>query len=366
MKNIRQIIEESGSITIAQFMEFAMYDAKHGYYVNKNPIGKDADFITAPEVSQLFGEMVGVYCVDKWMKLGKPKKINLVELGPGRGTLMMDALRATKHVKGFHEAINIHLVETNNYLREAQRELLKNYKINWYHEVYAIPDNIPLIIIANEFFDCLPINQYIRHENGWQECSVSIMPKGEEFFLMHTPILAHFSESLTKEYPKSKYGSIVEICYPAISIMQQLASLLNKAGGYLLAIDYGYYHDPLERIHFNGTLQGIKNHQFNPIFSDIGYSDLTAHVDFYALKQCALVNFCSVKEIVTQRDFLLKMGVEFRAEQLLAKAKSHEEIHEINAGLTRLISPAQMGNLFKVLEISSQGLGPSLLTHQKR
>lgn len=366
MKHIRQIIEESGSITIAQFMELAMYDAKYGYYINNNPIGKDADFITAPEISQLFGEMIGVYCLDTWIKLGKPLKFNLVELGAGRGTLMTDVLRATKHVKGFHEAINIHLVETNNYLRGVQKEALKHHNVIWHQDVYTIPNNVPLIIVANEFFDCLPINQYVRNYNGWQEFSVSIMPKSEEFFLMKTPIMSHFSESLTKEYPKSKYGSILEICYPAVTIMQHLASILNKAQGSFLIIDYGYYYNPLERVYFNGTLQGVKNHKFNPIFSDIGRADLTAHVDFYALKECALANFCHVQEVVNQREFLLKMGIEFRAQQLLAKAKSPEEEYEITSGLSRLINLEQMGNLFKVMDVQSKSFGPRLLPDQKR
>lgn len=355
MSDIRKLIKESGSITIAQFMEMAMYNSHNGYYINANPIGKDGDFITAPEISQLFGEMIGIYCADIWMKMGQPSQFNLVELGPGRGTLMVDMLRATKHIPGFHQGLHIHLVDTNAHLIKIQRKKMLDYKVTWHKDVFSLPNNLPLIIVANEFFDCLPINRYIRNQGVWYEESVALMPKIEEFYIVHTPIMQHFSASLSHEHPNSKNGAIVEICYPALKIMQHLANYLKKVPGCLLAIDYGYDYDPLVRTAYNGSLQAVKNHKFHPIFSDIGRADLTAHVDFFALKQSALANFARVSGSVSQGEFLQALGIKLRADNLLKNATPSQAL-EIKSGLNRLIHPKQMGNLFKVLEIFSSSL----------
>ncbi len=352
MKQIRQLIEESGSISIAQFMEIAMYDLHNGYYVNANPIGKDGDFTTAPEISQLFGEMIGIYCVNTWMKMGSPKKFNLVELGPGKATLMLDLLRATKNVSGFNQAMHIHLVDTNNNLIKIQKDALKGNKVSWHKEISSLPKDLPLIIIANEFFDCLPINRYINIQGRWNEQMVSIMPKTEEFYLKEVPIVMHFSQSLSQEHPNAKHGAIIEICYPAAKVMQQISALFKKVPGVLLAIDYGYDYDPFYRKHYNGSLQSVKDHKFQPIFSNIGRADITAHVDFFALKQSALANFCQVAETFTQGEFLQNLGIDIRAEVLMKNASPGQR-EELLSGLDRLVNPNQMGSLFKVLEVFS-------------
>jgi SAM-dependent MidA family methyltransferase len=361
MHELRQLIKENGSISIYQFMEVAMYDKNHGYYINANPIGKDGDFITAPEISQLFGEMIGLYCVEKWIKMREPAKFNLVELGPGRGTLMADCLRATKHIINFSQAINIHLVETNIKLIELQKKALKGHKVYWHNEVSTIPTDLPLIIIANEFFDCLPINRYIKNQGRWYEQHVSIIPKAEEFCLTQIPTDINFSQSLSLEHPNSNHGAVIEICYPAIKIIQQLANIFKKTPGSILIIDYGYDYDPLIRKSYNGSLQAVKDHNFHPIFSDISRADLTAHVDFFALKVTASSNFCSTIGTVTQREFLQKLGIDIRAQNLKKNATIEQKI-EIDSGLDRLINPSQMGNLFKVLEIFSNHLIPQIST----
>ncbi|MEK6733902.1 MAG: SAM-dependent methyltransferase [Pseudomonadota bacterium] len=352
MKHIRQIIEEKGSITIAQFMELAMYDLHNGYYITSDPIGKNGDFITAPEISQLFGEMIGVYCASVWEKLRKPKEFNLVELGPGRATLMLDLIRATKNLKEFTNGMNIHLVETNEKLIHLQKEKLANYPVTWHKDVMSLPDDLPLIIVANEFFDCLPINQYIKDQNIWHEQAVSIIPKSEEFCLIKTPILSHFGASLNREHPNSKQGAILEVSYPAINIIQTISNILCKVPGYLLAIDYGYDIDPLSRNSYNSSLQAVKDHKFHPMFSDIGRADLTSHVDFLALRQTAKAHFCKASETISQREFLNYQGINLRADILKKKATIQQAI-EIDEGLDRLINPKYMGNLFKVVEISN-------------
>ncbi len=353
--NIRQAIEDFGSITMAQFMSEAMYNLNEGYYIRNSPIGKNGDFITSPEISQLFGEMLGIYSVDLWIKLGKPEKFNLVELGPGRATLMDDLLRATKHVEGFHQAINIHFVETNQRLMEVQKQRLKHYNLpyKWHDKVYSLPNNLPLIILANEFFDCLPINQYVREKDVWYERSVTL--NLQEYHIIKTPIPTSLSDSLNIEHINSKDLSIVEICYPALEIIRHLAEIFRTTSGYLLAIDYGYDIDPLNRKSYNHTLQAVKNHKYHPIFNDIGRADLTAHVDFFALKKSALANHCKVSGSVTQGDFLKNLGINIRAEMLKKNANLQTQ-KEIDLGLNRLISEKQMGELFKTIAIYSKNL----------
>lgn len=353
--NIRQAIQDYGSITIAQFMSEAMYNLKEGYYIYNDPIGRGGDFITAPEVSQLFGEMLGIFVVDLWMKLGSPKKFNLVELGPGKATLMMDILRATSHVANFHQACNIHLVDTNQRLIEVQKQKLNSYSIpcTWHENVLELPSDLPLIILANEFFDCLPINQYIKDKDIWYERSVTLYQ--QEYSIIKTPIAYSLSNSLNNEHPNAKDFSIVEVCYPGLEIIQHLASIFQKTPGALLAIDYGYDIDPIKRNSYNYTLQAVKNHKYHPIFSDIGRADLTSHVDFFALKQSALANECMTIGSITQGNFLENLGINIRANSLKQKATKQER-EEIDSGLNRLVSPKQMGELFKAMVIYSKNL----------
>lgn len=353
--NIRQAIQDYGSITMAQFMSEAMYNLNEGYYIKHDPIGKDGDFITSPEISQLFGEMLGIYAIDSWIKLGSPEKFNLVELGPGRATLMDDLLRATKHIKDFHQALNIHFVETNKRLIEIQKQRINPYKIpcKWHNSIYSLTNDLPLIVLANEFFDCLPINQYIKEKDVWYERSITL--NMQEYNIIKTVIPSTLSNSLNDEHPNSKDLSIIEICYPALEIIRHLAKIFKKTPGYLLAIDYGYDIKPQKRTSYNYTLQAIKDHKYHPIFNDIGRADLTAHVDFFALKKSALANNCQTSGSISQGDFLRSIGINIRAE-MLKKNTTTKARQEIDSGLNRLINPKQMGELFKAMAIYSKKL----------
>ena len=353
LKNILKLIQEQGSITIAQFMQEAMYNESEGYYINNEPIGREGDFITSPEISQLFGEMVGIFCADMWMKMGEPDSFNLVEIGPGRGTLMSDLMRATKHVKGFHSSCNIHLVETNKKLIEAQKSKLAAYEVTWHKDIYSLPSNEPIIIVTNEFFDVLPINQYVRKQDIWYENEISFKSNKEEFSFIHNPIESSMSDDLSLEYPKSIDNSIIEICYPAKDIIKHFSSVFQKTPGCLLILDYGYDYEPLKRDAYGSSLQSIKNHQFNPIFSNIGEADLTAHVDFNALK--AVANSCNVTNTIGQGEFLSNLGIMFRAE-ILKKNANQAQCKDIDESLARLINPEQMGELFKAMAIYSKHL----------
>ncbi|MCT4635671.1 MAG: SAM-dependent methyltransferase [Rickettsiales bacterium] len=353
--NLRQAIQDYGSITMAQFMSEAMYNLNEGYYIQHTPIGKDGDFVTSPEISQLFGEMLGIYVVDSWIKLGSPDKFNLVELGPGRATLMEDLLRATKHIENFHQTLNIHFLETNKRLIEIQKQRLDAYNIfcKWHNSIYSLPNDLPIVVLANEFFDCLPINQYVKEKDVWYERSVTL--NLEEYNIIKTVIPDSLSNSLNEEHPNSQDLSIVEICYPALEIIQHLAEIFKKTPGYLLAIDYGYDINPLERTAYNYTLQAIKDHKYHPIFNDIGRADLTAHVDFFALKKSALANNCKTYGSVPQGELLKNLGIHIRAE-MLKKNASPEVQKDIDSRLNRLIHPKQMGELFKAIAIYSKKL----------
>jgi NADH dehydrogenase [ubiquinone] 1 alpha subcomplex assembly factor 7 len=359
MKILRELIEEKGHVTVAQFMELAMYDRVNGYYITQEPIGKNADFITAPEISQLFGEMIGLYCIEKWIQMGKPKAFNLVELGPGRATLMMDLIRATKMQEDFAQAMHIHLVETNRRLITVQREKLRGNKVIWHENISSLPSDKPLIIIANEFFDCLPISRFIKKKDNWHEQIISLLSTQDEYYFSHIPASLELSDSLNIEHPNARDGAIVEICYPAQQIIRHIAQILQKQPGFLLIVDYGYDFENKNRMAYDGSLQAVKNHKFHPVLSDIGRVDLTAHVDFYEIKKTARANFCYCSSTITQREFLINYGILMRAE-MLSKNATDAQKNDIYSGLNRLISPLEMGKLFKVLEIGSSSFSKLL------
>lgn len=327
--------------TVAEFMQEAMYNPKNGYYIKQNPIGRARDFITAPEISQLFGEIIGIFCVSEWMRIGSPASFNLIELGPGRGTMMQDILRGTKHVKGFKEAINLHFVETNENHIKIQKELFLG---NWHSEISSVLFDKPFILLANEFFDCLPINQYIFSQDGW--CERCIIDNKD---FVNVKVDHELAKYLSREYQNVPINSIVEINYPARNMVEYLCQVLKTMKGSVLIIDYGYDLD----LPLGSSLQAIKSHKFHSIFENIGEADLTAHVDFRALRKIALENKLNPLPVMTQRDFLLKYGIDLRASILMKNALT-EESEDIKRGLSRLIDNNQMGELFKVLNISYQ------------
>ena len=347
MKAIYELIKTKEEITVADFMKTAMYHDIEGYYITQNPLGINGDFITAPEISQLFGEMIGVYSANAWFNLGKPDKFNLIELGPGKATLIQDLLRATKHVEGFHQAMQIHLVDTNKYLVEVQKEALKVNNVIWHNNIFSLPEDAPTIIIANEFFDCLPINQFIKEKGQWLERAIKLNQETQEFYFTKIK-----TDNFIENHPNSVDGSIVEICNPAKEIMRYLSKLIKKVKGCFLIIDYGYDYNPLTRVSYGETIQALKSHKFQSIFRNIGKADLTAHVDFFALKYIASEEKCNIYGTITQKDFLQQLGINTRYETLKRKATPSQKL-EIDLGLNRLLDDKQMGSLFKVMEVTS-------------
>lgn len=341
---LREKITQHGPISIADYMSLALTHPEHGYYTKRDPFGTRGDFITAPEISQIFGEMIGIWCTQIWAQLGMGP-ISLVELGPGRGTLMSDLLRATKSAANFHESITIHMVEASPTLAHAQYQRLRDLhpRIEWLDGVEQLPPN-PALIIANEFFDALPIKQFVMTEEGLRERRVSWNESTQAFEFVHAePGLA-----LAKSGNPIPLGTVMEHSPMSRSVMRHFAAHIRQHKGAALIIDYGYLGDA-----HHDTLQAVKAHLFHPVLSEPGEADITAHVDFTSLMDIAREAGNQVGPLINQGEFLIRMGAQIRLEMLLRQA-SIAQREGLISGLERLISPQAMGELFKVMGFTSE------------
>ena len=338
---IRDRIADNGPMPVAKFMELALGHPEHGYYMSRDPFGAAGDFVTAPEISQMFGELLGLWAAITWQKIGSPETLNLVECGPGRGTLMNDFLRAAKLVPGFHRAIDIHLVEISATMRALQKTNLPDYTPRWHNAIATVPAG-PLIVIANEFLDALPIDQWVMTDSGWAERCVDIGPSGL-VFVTGAPV----SEGRSAKAPSAAVGDIFETCPAAMAFADVLAHRLNMGAGAALLIDYGHLKSAAGE-----TLQALRNHNFANPLSSPGEADLTAHVDFDAISHRLTSCGITTNGPVTQAAFLNAIGIRERTEQLLQNASADVRA-EMNAASTRLTDPAQMGELFKVIVATS-------------
>jgi NADH dehydrogenase [ubiquinone] 1 alpha subcomplex assembly factor 7 len=347
-RTIAQRIRLQGPITVAAFMAEALGHPRHGYYMAADPLGRDGDFITAPEISQMFGELIGLWCAETWRLMGAPSPFQLVELGPGRGTLMADALRAAKALPGFDEAALVHLVETSPALRARQKATLAPRSVTWHDDLGGVASG-PMILIANEFFDALPIHQFECTAEGWRERLIAVSDD-DRFILTpsrsRSPSEVLIPESLRTSAPA---GTVVEVSPAAISIMAAIVERLERTGGAALLIDYGYDAGPS-----GATLQAVRRHRPHDFLDDPGAADLTAHVDFTALAAVARPH-AAVFGPVGQGDFLRNLGIELRARQLLGRA-SEAQKGAIEAAMRRLIDPDEMGTLFKALAVCDRSL----------
>ncbi len=357
LDHLLQRLEREGALTVADFMGEALTHPLSGYYMKGDPFGAPSpaggDFITAPEISQMFGELIGVWCADTWMRLGRPAPCQLVELGPGRGTLMADALRATRQVPGFHAAIQVKLVEISPALRERQREALGAHRVEWLDNVGQIPE-APFLLIANEFFDALPVRQFERTgpegEEGWAERLVVPAGAGRLGFALAAPSPANrpLIPAALRDAPQ---GTVVEVCPAGLNIAAFLGHRLARQPGAALIIDYGPAAPTA-----GPTLQALRHHRRHEVLEEPGSADLTAHVDFASLAQAAVAAGCAAFGPVGQGAFLSALGIELRAAQLAEAAPAAAEA--IAAARRRLSDPAEMGALFKVLALAPRGLGP--------
>lgn len=352
--HIRQHIKEHGHIKLDDVMRYALSSSSESYYKRINEIGENGDFITSPEISQLFGEMIALWAIEKWHDIGKPKEFCLAELGPGRGKLMQDFLRVASLEKDFLKACGVYLYEINPNFIEIQRSNLAQYEkqINWFSDINDLPA-LPLITITNEFFDALPIKQYLKSKNKWFEKTMIVDPLDGEIKYHKIGIKNLLQEQFLSDHPNAEDGAILEESVESLAFMRSLSKHIKQHGGAGLFIDYGYYIDPHKRTRsqYNSTLQAVKDHEYSSIIATLGEADLTAHVDFYALAQAASERFISAITFYTQRDFLLKYGINIRLNSL-RKSLSQADFSIMEKQVDRLINIEQMGELFKVLEIT--------------
>ena len=330
-------IRASGPMTVADYMALCLAHPEHGYYRKRDPLGARGDFTTAPEISQMFGEMIGLWLVESWTRAGQPGRFRLVELGPGRGTLMADALRAAGRVPGFADAADLWLVETSPALRSAQRDRLPGAR--WAAALEEVPEG-PLFLVANEFFDALPVRQFLRSAEGWREKLVGLGPEGLAWGL---------SEPLPD---RGDTGGLDwrEVSPQAERIAAEVARRIATGGGAALVIDYGYTAADRPP---GPTLQAVRAHRRADPLTDPGDADLTWLLDFDLLAR-AMAPLAAT--VTTQGDFLMRLGIGARAEQLARAAP--EQADAVADALERLAGPDGMGHLFKVLGARPQGAPP--------
>lgn len=334
-------IRQDGPMTVADYMAECLMHPEHGYYTTQTPFGAAGDFTTSPEISQMFGELIGLCLAQSWLDQGAPAPFTLAELGPGRGTLMADILRATRAVPGFHAALQIRLHEGAPALRALQGETLRGYRPAWVERIEALPDQ-PLFLVANEFFDALPIHQYENRAGLWHERRIGLQGDSLAFGLSPDPAPSAPDPRFAADGP----GSVVETCPAAQPYKDAITARLARHGGLALIVDYGGWRSK------GDTLQALKSHAFTDPLAEPGRADLTAHVDFEAL---ALG--WPHHRYTTQGAFLGALGIAARAARL-AQSLTGRALENHRAAHHRLTSEAEMGSLFKVLALHGPSAPP--------
>jgi NADH dehydrogenase [ubiquinone] 1 alpha subcomplex assembly factor 7 len=341
-RHLKALIAAEGPIPVARFMAEALGHPEHGYYRTRDPLGVAGDFITAPEIAQVFGELIGAWCAVLWEQAGRPDPVQLVELGPGRGTLMADALRlAGKVAPAFDAAAKLHLVETSPALRAAQAAALGE-RPRWHDTIESVPER-PTILIANEFFDALPVHQLVRRGGAWHERLVGLDPATGA---LRFEVAAEPSPLAPPDLPAAADGDIFELRPAGDAIAGAIARRIAAHGGGALIVDYGHAASAV-----GDTLQAVRGHGHAPVLEAPGEADLTAHVDFAALGRAAEAAGVSVFGPVDQGNFLRALGIEARLAALAAAAPDAQTRAAVLGGAERLTEPRQMGTLFKALAL---------------
>lgn len=354
MENIlKAYIADKGMMSISEFMQICLSHPTHGYYMRSEVFGAQGDFTTAPEISQMFGELIGLWLVDCIDKLPASDSYNLIELGPGRGTLMADILRSMTKFKSKFK-LNIHMVEMSEKLVEMQREKLQEFgaDIIWHNNLDELKVNLnqaPCLFVANEFFDALPISQYEYLDNAWYERMVGVKDGKIASSLSMQSVTPKLPDILKDRMAD---GAIYEDSPASLFYLSKIIDILKANQGVALIVDYG--HDGHG---FGDSLQSVKQHKFTQIFDNLGTQDITAHVNFTALKQFAEAQNVSANPVVAQAKFLSDLGINIRAQMLIRK--NPEQELQIAEALNRLVGETEMGNLFKVLCICNCEFTPS-------
>ena len=347
---IRSLIQQRGPLGVDEYMALCLAHPEHGYYMAREPFGRGGDFTTAPEVSQMFGEILGAWAADTWMRMGSPR-VRLVELGPGRGTLMADALRVLAHVPGFLDAASLHLVETSPRLRKAQARTLREAPLApcWHDAFEAVPDG-PAIVLANELFDALPVQQWVRGETGWHQRVVTLA--GGRLAFAVEGVAPPPTERTPHDF-KLLVGTILETSPVRLAVARTLGRRVAEQGGAALIVDYGH-----RRSGGGDTLQAVRAHAYADPLQDPGLADLTSHVDFEAVGDAAREVGAEVHGPMEQGAFLRALGIDARAARL-GRGAPEPQARAIDAALTRLTASHAMGGLFKVLAVAAPGLAPA-------
>ena len=345
---IAKRIRAEGPLTVAAYMAMALHDPEGGYYAKRDPIGAAGDFTTAPEISQVFGELIGLWCAELWERIGRPDPVILVELGPGRGVLMSDLLRAAGTVPEFRRALRIYLVEASPVLRAEQERRLRQAQPAWVRRVEELPDG-PMLMVANEFLDALPIRQFVRGTGGWSERMVAIDPEDRLVFFDGPESLV--ASLLVPGSPSHcAPGTVVEICPAALALAGALGSRLSRQPGAALFVDYGYFPTAP-----GPTLRALQRHRPVSALAAPGTADLSAHVDFAAFAEAARAGGAQIYGPISQGRFLTALGAGLRLSALSERAAPGQR-RSLESGVRRLLDPGEMGELFKVVALVSPDL----------
>tara|TARA_B100000959_G_scaffold248487_1_gene275409 strand:+ start:1091 stop:2155 length:1065 start_codon:yes stop_codon:yes gene_type:complete len=347
MNKIINILKEKKSIPLDQFINISLYEKKFGYYMKKNPFGKKGDFITSPQVSNLFGEMLAIWCVAFWENIGRPNKILLVELGPGDGSLCKILLNTFKQFKDFYNSLEINLLEISSKLEKIQKNKINNKKVKWIKKINKINYG-PIIFFGNEFFDALPIKQIYKKKKLFFEKYITLSSDRKKIKFLHKKANSNLIKDIRK-LNLTTGGNTIEYPIKAIKFLKDIAKKINKFDGGLLAIDYGYTLNKNQN-----TLQSVKKHKYIDFFSKPGHSDITSHINFKLFNEILNKNNLDVKKIIHQSEFLKKIGILERA-NILSKKMTFKEKVNMYYRLKRLLAPKEMGNLFKVIFAQKKG-----------
>jgi len=351
-EKIKTIIRANGPISVTDYFSLCLADPQHGYYRTREPFGPAGDFVTAPEISQLFGEMIGIFVVHAWQRHGTPGNVRFVEVGPGRGTMMSDMLRVIQRLAPpLYGHMTVHLVETSERLRDVQQEKLSDHgdKLSWHTDFSTVPPGFTLIA-ANELFDAIPIRQFVRTPTGFRERVVGLDAEDE---LTFTAGVATLDPTLLPGgQQKLPSGTVFEIAPARQAVMTALCERLMDHGGTALVIDYGHMATA-----FGDTLQAVRMHEYDPPLAHPGEADLTSHVDFQHLAETARAAGAYINGCVHQGDFLIGLGLMERA-GVLGRDRDEDMQRGIQLAVDRLAGAGEgkMGELFKVLAVSSPAI----------
>ena len=347
MNKIINILKEKKSIPLDQFINISLYDKKFGYYMKKNPFGQEGDFITAPLISNLFGEMIAIWCVAFWEYIGKPRKILLVELGPGDGSLCKDLLKTFRQFKNFYNSLEINLLEISGKLKAIQKVKISDKKVKWIKKIKEINWG-PVIFLGNEFFDGLPIKQIHKKIKLFFEKCVTLSSDNKKIRFLNKRANNGLIKRI-RDLNLISVGGTIEYPIKALKFLEVIAKKINKFDGGLLIFDYGYTAKKNQ-----DTLQSVKEHRYTNLLFKPSLSDITSHIDFGLFHKILKKNNLNVKKITTQNEFLKKIGILERA-NVLSKKMTFKEKANMFYRLKRLLDYREMGSLFKVIFAQKKG-----------